>query len=435
MRPAPLQPIFSSGIIVSIRSSAGARPEESPIASTQANVNFRAASTPAQKLTVLIVVPTIDVGAAEAGAVELLRILASAGHRPIIVARGGRMEQEIADLGVEFVRLNAASKNPIVILRNAWALARIARERHCDVIHAHGRAPAWSAYIAARLTRVPLLTTWYKGFREQNVFKHIYNSIMVLGYRVVASSDQLADLIKDRYGTPWERIVVVPASVDVEKFDPAGISAERIEAVRRAWGVERDTRVILVVGRMLRRKGHHLMLIAAQRLKAMGLRNFICVFEDRGGTRYAEELWDLVLATNTADVVRMVAASEDRPAVYAAATVAVSAATQAEGVQRAILEAQAMGCPVLVSDLGAGPEVVLTPPAVPEERMTGLRFSSGDDAALAASLVRLFSMPEAARRAIGIRGRAWVMAQFTPALVAERTLRLYADVAKGSKTV
>jgi glycosyltransferase involved in cell wall biosynthesis len=186
---------------------------------------------------------------------------------------------------------------------------------------------------------------------------------------------------------------------------------------------------------MLRRKGHHVMVLAAQRLKAMGLRNFICVFEDKGVTRYAGELWDLVLATNTADVIRMAAPADDRPAVYAAATIAVSAATQPEGVPRAILEAQAMACPVLVSDLGAGPEVVLAPPAVPEERMTGLRFSTGDDAALAAALIRLFSMPDHTRRAVGVRARAWVTAQFTPALVAERTLRLYADVVKRERRV
>ena len=48
------------------------------------------------------------------------------------------------------------------------------------------------------------------------------------------------------------------------------------------------------------------------------------------------------------------------PAAYAAASVVVSAAVQPEGLQRAILEAQAMGRPVIVSDLGAGADVVLT---------------------------------------------------------------------------
>jgi glycosyltransferase involved in cell wall biosynthesis len=118
------------------------------------------------------------------------------------------------------------------------------------------------------------------------------------------------------------------------------------------------------------------------------------------------------------------------PAAYAAAAVVVSAAVQPEGLQRAILEAQAMARPVIVSDLGAGPDVVLAPPAVAEERMTGLRFSSGDDAALAAAVIRLFSLPEATRIAIGARGRAWVTAHFNALAVTGPTLQLYAEVAR-----
>jgi glycosyltransferase involved in cell wall biosynthesis len=84
---------------------------------------------------------------------------------------------------------------------------------------------------------------------------------------------------------------------------------------------------------------------------------------------------------------------------------------------------------VIVSDLGAGPEVVLTPPAVPDNRITGLRFTTGDDAALAAALLRLFSMPEPTRRAIGARGRDWVLGHFNATAIADQTLKLYGEIA------
>ncbi len=386
-------------------------------------------------LTVLIAVPTLDAGAADAGALELVRILAAAGHKPIVVSRGGRLVTEVTAAGGEFIALNLDSNNPFIMLRSAFALTRLVRTRGCNVLHAHGRAAAWSAYLAARITGVPFLTSWYKGFREQNVFKRLYNSVMVRGDRVIAVSEQIAELINDRYHTPWERIAVVPGSIDLERFDPAAVSRERIEAVRRSWGVKADTKVILVVGRMLRRKGHHVMIRAVHRLKEMGLKDFLCVFvgEDHGRTQYTGELWDLVLSTNTVDVIRTSAGTGDMPAAYAAATVAVSAAVQPEGMQRAILEAQAMARPVVASDLGAGPEVVLAPPAVPDDRMTGLRFTADDDAALAAALLRLFSMPEATRRAIGLRGRDWVLGHFNASAVAEQTLKLYAQVANSPR--
>ena len=381
-------------------------------------------------ITILIAVPTLDGGAADIGALGLVRILASAGHRAIVASQAGRLVADVTAVGGEFIPLNLASNNPFRILRGAAVLNRIAHEHQCDAIHALGRSAAWSAYLAARTRGIPFLTSWYKGFRDQNIFKHLYNGVMARGDRVVAVSEQIAQLINDRYGMPWERIAVVPSSIDFERFDPADVARERVDAMRHAWGVKPDTKVILIVGRIVRRKGHHVVVKAAKRLKEMGFKDFLCVFvgEDRGRTHYTGELWDLVLSTSTMDVIRMAAPVADMPAAYAAASVVVSAAVQPEGLQRAILEAQAMARPVVVSDLGAGPDVVLTPPAVPENRITGLRFHSGDDAALAATLLRLFSLDEPARRAMGGRGRDWVLGHFNAPAVAEQTLRLYGEI-------
>ncbi len=383
-------------------------------------------------LTVLVVAPTLHAGAADAGAIDLVRILTASGHRVTVVSNGGRLEGDVTGAGAEFIRFDVADFNPIYILRAAFALTRIARERRCDIIHAHGRAAAWAGYIVSRMTGATLLTTWYKGYREQYVFKRMYNSAMVRGARVIAVSDQIAELIAERYRVAPERIAVVPVSIDMARFDPAAVSAERVDAIRRAWGVKADTKVILVVGRMLRRKGHHVAVKAVHRLKERGLKDFVCVFagEDQGRTRYTGELWDLVSNTDTNDVVRLAGVVDDMPAAYAAATVVVSASIQMEGLQRAMLEAQAMARPVVVSDLAAGADVVLAPPAVAEDRMTGLRVPAGDEAALATALIRLFSLSDAARAAIGARGRAWVADHFDGASIARATLALYADVTR-----
>jgi glycosyltransferase involved in cell wall biosynthesis len=402
-----------------------------PQPSLQPRVAAKATERALNPIGVLIVVPTLDVGAADAGAVELVRILAGAGYRAVVVSRAGRLVADATAAGGEFIPLDVSSNNPAMMLRNAIRLTRIARERQCRVIHAFGRAGAWSAFVAARLCGIPFVTSWYKGFREQNIFKRTYNGVMARGDRVLASSEQIAQLINDRYGTSWDKIAVVSCSVDLDRFDPEKITRERIDSIRSAWGVKRDTKVILITGRIVRRKGHHIIVKAVKRLKEMGLKDFLCVLvgEDRGRTRYTGELWDLVLSTGTMDVIRMAAPVADMPAAYAAASVVVSAAVQPEGVQRAIVEAQAMARPIIVSDLGAGPDVVLTAPVVPENRIAGLRFQAGDDAALAAALLRLFSMPELNRATMGRRGREWVIDHFNTAVVAEQTLRVYGEIA------
>ena len=91
-------------------------------------------------ITVLIVVPTLDVGAADAGAVGLVRILSHAGHRVIVVSRrrpaGRRRHRRPAPNSSP---LDIGSNNPVAILRNAVALSRLAREQQ---VRRHPRASA-----------------------------------------------------------------------------------------------------------------------------------------------------------------------------------------------------------------------------------------------------------------------------------------------------
>ncbi|MBX9711698.1 MAG: glycosyltransferase [Xanthobacteraceae bacterium] len=382
-------------------------------------------------LTVLIAVPTLESGAADTNALDLVKLLHGAGHRPVVVSSGGRLTGAVTANGGEFIAMDVASKNPVVMVACVRKLSRLIGQRGCDVVHALGRAPAWSAYAAARINGKPFVTTWYKGFREQNVLKRLYNGVMAKGDRVVAASEDIADLIRDRYDTPLSRLTVLPTIFDAAQFDPKTVALERIERLRHAWGVSPSCRVLLAPGRMVRRKGHHLIVKAAARLKAAGVKDFMVVFtgEDHGRTSYTGELWDLIAATGTNDVVRLAGLSGDLPAAFAASAAAVFASTQTEGTQRAVLGAQAMGLPAIVSDLSAGPDIVLSPPSVSEERMTGLRFTSGDSAALAGALIKMLGLPETTRRAIGTRARDWVLAHHDAQALADRTLRLYVDLA------
>ena len=105
-------------------------------------------------------------GRSDAGAVELVRILAGAGDSTVLVSRAGRLAADVTTVGGEFVPLDLSSNNPAIILRNALILSRLARERRCQVIYAFGRAGALSGLIAARLNGAKF-TSWHKGFREQ----------------------------------------------------------------------------------------------------------------------------------------------------------------------------------------------------------------------------------------------------------------------------
>jgi glycosyltransferase involved in cell wall biosynthesis len=86
-----------------------------------------------------------------------------------------------------------------------------------------------------------------------------------------------------------------------------------------------------------------------------------------------------------------------------------------------VIEAQAMGRPVIAADLGGPAETV-------EDGLTGWRVPPGDPLALAAAIDRVLALSEETRRATGARARAAVLAHCTTAAMQAATLAVYREV-------
>src|SRR5262245_11729935 len=142
-----------------------------------------------KEATILQVVPRLDAGGSEQAAVEIARALTSVGASALVATEGGRLATAIADGGGEIVPLPVASKNPFTILANVRRLAKLIEERGVDLVHARSRAPAWSAFIAARRTGRPFVTTYHGAYGNRGPVKRLYNSVMGRADRIIANSD------------------------------------------------------------------------------------------------------------------------------------------------------------------------------------------------------------------------------------------------------
>jgi glycosyltransferase involved in cell wall biosynthesis len=391
-----------------------------------------AVSAPApRKLTVLQVIPELHAGGAEIGCLQVANALVAAGHRAIVASQGGRLVERLEVAGAEHVHLPVASKNPLVILLNIGRLARIIRRESVDIVHARSRAPAWSSYFAARRTNAIFVTTHHASHDESNALKRLYNSVMVRGAAVIAVSDWVAKLIRSRYGIAEERIHVIHRIVDPERFDPDAVCKGRLEALANAWGTGPDDLVVLLPARISRRKGHMVLVDAIADLDPELRRRVRIVFagDEKPGTAFRAALQGHVEARGLHGQVIFAGYVTDMPAAYMLATICVLPMTAPEGFPRVMLEAQAMGTPVIVADVGPGLEVVRAPPQVPAEEASGLSFPASDAAALSRCLEQILLMPEAERRAMGARGSQWVRSTFTLTRLAEATLALYRKLA------
>src|SRR6476659_10637252 len=146
-------------------------------------------------VTILQVVPRLDAGGSEFATIEIAQALSRAGASALVATEGGRIEDEVGKAGGEIVTLPGASKSPFTILANIRRLAKLIKDRKVDLVHARSRAPAWSAYLAARRTGRPFVTTYHGAYGTFGPLKTAYNSVMGRGDRVIANSRYTANLI------------------------------------------------------------------------------------------------------------------------------------------------------------------------------------------------------------------------------------------------
>ncbi|HYP37449.1 MAG TPA: glycosyltransferase, partial [Stellaceae bacterium] len=91
---------------------------------------------------VLQIVPRLVSGGAERGTVELAGALVAAGWTSYVASGGGPLERDIVRSGATHLTLPLASKNPLLVRRNATLLARLIRRLGIDIVHVRSRAPA-----------------------------------------------------------------------------------------------------------------------------------------------------------------------------------------------------------------------------------------------------------------------------------------------------
>lgn len=373
--------------------------------------------------TVLQVIPTLNVGGAERTTIDIARALVEVGATALVATAGGRLVSQVAEVGGEVLRLPVASKNPVTMVWNALRLAKTIRERSVDVIHARSRAPAWSAFLAARRTGTPFVTTHHGLHEARFAPKKFYNSIMARGDRVIANSSYIAERIRNDYHVAPSRLTTIYRGVDLNVFDQANVSAQRIEDLRFGWNVKPGQKVLLLPGRMTRWKGQWLLIDAIDRLQYEGsIEDIVCVLGGSGDSdNYQQELEASIRKNGLEANFRFPGLIEDMPAACVASDVVASASTDPEPFGRIAAEAQAMGRPVIASNHGGARETVA-------DGETGWLFSPGDAAALADTIKTALSTSEAERAEMGQLGRKRIIEHFSLDAMCERTLSVYEEL-------
>jgi len=367
---------------------------------------------------ILQVLPSLQSGGVERGTLEMARAIAARGWKSLVASEGGNMAGQLAYGGAEHITLPLASKNPITVWQNSKRLEKLIRERQVDIIHARSRAPAWSAYAAAKKTGCKFVTTFHGFYGLQTELKRRYNAVMTKGERVIAISHFIADHMRKNYAVEAERIRIIHRGVDLKLFHTSTHSSERMIKLAKDWHLP-DEPVILFPGRLTRWKGQDIFIKA---LAELPHRHFFAVIlgDDKSHGRYRAELEQLIINRGLAGHVRIVPHMQHVTDAYQLARVVVSTALEPEAFGRVVLEAQAMGKPVIATNHG-GPQETVIP------NVSGWLVTPGDVTGLAAVISHALSMGDDELRWMGEQATANA-ANFSLDAMCEKTLKVYEEL-------
>jgi glycosyltransferase involved in cell wall biosynthesis len=297
-------------------------------------------------------------------------------------------------------------------------LCRLIDQRRIDVVHAHDYKTDLIAWLLARRTGVVPLSTAHgwtgDSFRERRVYYPLDKRLLATFPRVIAvSSDVKDDLVA--HGADPARVKVVLNGIDPAKFrrDPC-----RVGRCRAELGASRSDIVLAAVGRLAPQKRFDVLLDAVAELRSHWpqLRVFVA---GEGDQRPALEA--RMKALDLGESVRLLGHVDDVSALHHAADLFVQSA-EYEGTPNAVLEAMALGVPVVATDAGGTRELL-------RDRVEGLVVPIRDAAALAKAISEVLEHPgDAMSRTRAARAR--IESDLSFGMRMRRVEAVYAELAR-----
>lgn len=386
--------------------------------------------------TVLQIISRRQGNEAQKDTIECAMAVKDAGGRAIVVSSGGDktrtdvMSGFIFDLqrhGIEHIKLPCEPSGFFGAFRLSLRLAKIIEKEKVDIIHARSRISAKSAKKAAIRKGIPFVTSFY-GPYSLGMFglKKFKNAVMTSGDTVFTPSEFIKNHITTVYDTPAEKIKVLPTGIDEGKFDMSKISVNRLIFQAQQWRIPDDEPVIVYPAPFIKNKGHLLMLKA---LSLMENRRLRCIFtgEDKTG-KFIPFLLKKARALHVDSCVQFINEPVCSDTAYAIADVVVYTPERTEAFTHAILEAQAVNRPVIVSDNGGIGDCI-------SNGVSGFICEAKNAEALAQTIEKALSLPQEKREKVIHKAQHFLQKKYACKTLRQATLRAYVSLMKKKREI
>jgi len=288
-------------------------------------------------------------------------------------------------------------------IRTIRLVLRLQRHRRFDVVHTHLTRAAYLGYMVGRLQRAPIVTSVHIANNDQ-----IYKRLAHGRNRLVAVSNYVRGMLHGR-GIQERYIETVYNGTDFHEM-----AATDPQQIRDEFHIPSDRRIIGLIGRVCKEKGH-LEMVEAMREVRRAHPEAHALFAGRIDDGFAQEFDEAVASAGIADQVTVAGVRHDIPRILDAVTL-TSMPSYIETFGVAAIEAMARGKAVVASNVGALPEVV-------SHGRTGLLIDLRPEAL--ADAINFLLSHDAEREKMGRLGRLTVERRFSNRLMAKRFEEVY----------
>ncbi len=362
-------------------------------------------------LKVLQVIPKLGYGGAETGCYDIAHYLSENNCESFIVTSGGELLKFVDRKKVKIFRLPVQSKNPILILINAFILVGIILFNNISLVHARSRAPAWSCLLATKITGRKFVTTFHGTYNFNNNLKKFYNSVMARSDLIIAGSNFIFSHIKKNYSNYLDdkkKLMVIFRGINVDYFEPSTKIETDEKKLLKKWDIEKNKKIILLPGRLTSWKGQEVFIEAINLVNIeLGYEAFYAVIlgSDQGRDLYKKKLIRLSEQYRLSKQIRFIDHCKDMALAYKVSDIVVSASTEPEAFGRISVEAQSMQKPIIASNIGGSKETII-------DEKTGFLYEAGNAKSLSNKILKIFYMDEIQLKEIGAQGRKNIVQKF-----------------------
>lgn len=287
-------------------------------------------------------------------------------------------------------------------------LAEIIKLEKIDIVHARSRVPAWIAYIACYKTGCKFVTTCHGYYSN-----HFFSRVMGWGRKVIVASHVIGRHMIDDFNVSDEKIKYIARGVDLDifTFNPSYLKV-------------RSHFTIAIIGRLTPIKGHIYFLKAISRIIRLIPKVKVLIVGDPspGKQGYKSQLQLLIRQLGISNYVEFLGRRSDIPDLLANVDVVILPSIVPEAFGRVIIEAQAVGVPVIASNIGGISEVI-------DDRETGLLVPAKDVDALSEAILELKQNRQLVMNIVR-KARQKIEKVYSLKQMAERTIEVYEQILK-----